>query len=166
MSPLPSGFNSQEEYNEYMKNYNWVYRLRDRLKTEALAKFNLEIQKLRNSELETIRQEATILGLNCLLEQIPFITDVQRQDILKQRDKILCTIDKIIKEQAERMDAKFAEAKTQYAAQYDNMFNKVMDEYKSKIASDPKFRAEAEERIKSEVNRLEISIPFANHGVV
>ena len=40
-APIPSGFKSREEYNEYMKKYNRDYRERQREKKAILKKLGL-----------------------------------------------------------------------------------------------------------------------------
>ena len=151
---------------EYQKDYMWVYRLHNQLKAESLQKVDIEYQKFKNDELQSLRQEAIIQGLNFLLEQIPFLTDEQRKTILKERDRLLLKIDEIVQEQAKNLDDKIAKARIQHVVQYDIIFEKTLSEYKARIANDPAFRSEVAHHVKEQINKIEIQIPFTNHGVV
>ena len=129
------GYKDKEARKEYNKDYIWQYRLRERLKADSLQKFDAETQKLKNDELQSFRQEAIIQGLNFLLEQIPSLTDEQRKTILSEREKMLLKIDEIIQDQSKIFDDMIIKAKIQHSENFDCTFEKIIGEYKEKVAS-------------------------------
>jgi hypothetical protein len=162
MTPRPSGFKTQEEYNEYMKNYNWAYRLRDRVKAEQWVKYYAGMQKIKDESLENFRKNAIITGLNFLIDNINFTED-QKKQILECREGMLTIIQNLITEYSQNLDAKIEAEKSPYSERFDAMFDRVLTEFKAKVAADPAFRVKAEQIIRAEANNIGVSAPFLDY---
>ena len=159
-----------EGKTKYQESYMWAYRLSDRLKSEYWETFKTEMKEKKQQILKNLQNKTILFCFNQLLDNIPHLTDEQQKIIMQFREKTPSYIQLEVNRFSQEFDQEIEQLKPQFDDEIDSVIKTVLAEIKDKIAKDKKFRAEAEQRMREEIDRIEIpeievEIPFTD-GVV
>jgi hypothetical protein len=159
-------YEDPESQKQAKTGWAWQYRLRDRLKAERWEKFKVEMQKGKEQFISDMLQNLAIDTFGFFIAKV-VLTENFRGLPLSDQVKVCSTVihdlhnklSELDKDLSKKWDERTEESKAKFDSNLDEIFEKVMVEYKTKCFADPQFRIKTEQQIREQVEKIEPQIP-------